>query len=77
MLPRNNTRTRRRTRRSRCIALREIHARLSELDNVRSLVGTRLVHIIELHILPAQVIDVKDDDIWFRRLFSGDWLQGD
>ena len=75
MLPRNNTRTRRRTGRSRCIALREVHPGISELDNIWSLVGTRLVHIIELHILPAQVIDVEDDDIWFRRLFSGDWLQ--
>ena len=45
----------------------EIHSRFGEFNEIWSFIRTSLIQIIELHILPAQVVDIKDDDIRLRR----------
>ncbi len=54
-----------RTARCRGIGLGKAHPLLGKLYQIGRLVRAGITQIIQLHILPAEIIDVKNHDVWF------------
>ena len=72
VLASDNPRTRGRAGRGRSVGLWEVHTQRGQLDEVRRLIRARIVYIVDLlDVLPAQIIDVEDDDVRLVHLGPG------